>query len=78
MAGALLDLNHLAKSLTLQQSGQEPCHLLNCPRLATLTSALSETMRVLIKTKDAFKSSELRELREKLEKLIEDGSGEKT
>ncbi|MBU1707269.1 response regulator [bacterium] len=76
IAGALLDLNHLAKALTIPQSGQELCHLLNCPRLNVLTTALSDTIRVLKKTKDAFKSTELRELREKLEKLLADKTNE--
>ncbi len=75
MASALLDLNHLSKSLTIPQSGQDVCHLLNCPRLNTLTNALSDTIRVLKKTKVAFKSPELKELRERLEKLVEDGTG---
>ena len=75
MANALLDLNHLSKSLTISQSGQEVCHLLNCPRLNTLTNALSDTIRVLKKTKVAFKSPELKDLRERLEELLEDGTG---
>ena len=76
MAGALLDMNHLSKALTIQQSGREACHLLNCPRLNTLTNALADTIRILQKSKDAFKSLELKELRERLEKLLEDGTGE--
>jgi CheY-like chemotaxis protein len=78
MAGALLDMNHVAKALAIQQSGQEPCHLLNCPRLNILTNAISETIEVLGKTKGAFKSKELKELRIKLEKIVENGTDKET
>jgi CheY-like chemotaxis protein len=70
MAGALSDMNHLTKALTTQHVGQEVCHLVNCPKLNTLTNALVDTIRVLEKTKTAFKSKELGDLRKKLEDLV--------
>ena len=72
IAGALLDLNHLSKTLAIRQSGEEACHLLNCPRLNALTKGLAETIDVLRKSKTSFKSEELKELRIKLENLLKD------
>ncbi len=46
------------------------CHLLSCPRLAELTGAMEDTIQVLEKTKRAFKSKDLGEIRKKLEKVI--------
>lgn len=71
IAGALLDLNHLAKTLAIRQSGQEVCHLLSCPRLNILTKALTDTVDVLKKSKKSFKSEDIRELRERLEDILQ-------
>jgi len=65
--GALADLRYLA--FVQKDSGLEPCHMLNCPRLAAMTAALSETIAVLEKTKTAFKCKELGVLRKKLERV---------
>jgi DNA-binding response OmpR family regulator len=48
----------------------EPCHLLNCPKLHALRGVLVETIGVLEKTKSAFKSKDLGQLREKLEEVF--------
>ncbi|OGQ00224.1 MAG: hypothetical protein A2026_06170 [Deltaproteobacteria bacterium RBG_19FT_COMBO_46_12] len=73
IAGALSDLKHLTESFsTGNSSHQEVCHLLNCPRLNTLNKTLVETIDVLEKTKSAFKSKELGNLRRNLEELVKD------
>jgi ActR/RegA family two-component response regulator len=70
IAGALSDLKHLSEALSTGGLAQEVCHLLNCPRLTTLKQTLVDTAGVLERTKSAFKSKELGELRKKLEGLI--------
>lgn len=47
------------------------CALVRCPRLTAYDAALRETIAVLKKTKNAFKSKELAILRERLEELLE-------
>jgi CheY-like chemotaxis protein len=54
---------------------QDVCHLLECPRLESLGRALRETIEVLERTKSAFKSKELGDLRRRLEKLMDPGPG---
>lgn len=51
---------------------QEICRLFNCPRLLTLIETLIETTQVLEKTRSAFKSREIGQLRVKLAKIIAD------
>jgi len=70
--GAMSDLKHLIMVLAEQEEGKEPCHLFNCPRLYSLADSLIETIGVLEKSKNAFKSKELGEMRQKLEKIIAD------
>jgi len=71
LAGCLSDLNNLTKALASEKNGQpEVCQLFNCPRFNTLNAAVMETIEVLEKTKNAFKSKELGELRKKLEKVV--------
>jgi len=72
IAGALSDLKHLTESFSTGSSHQEACHLLNCPRLNTLNKTLMETIDILEKTKSAFKSKELGNLRRNLEDLVKD------
>jgi hypothetical protein len=73
ITGALSDLKHLTESFsTGSSSQQEVCHLLNCPRLNTLNKTLVGTIDILEKTKSAFKSKELGNLRRNLEELVKD------
>ncbi len=67
---ALLDLMCLAKLSEKQTETKDVCHLLNCPRLNSLQETLVETIIVLEKTKSAFKSKDLAELRKKLEEIV--------
>ncbi len=46
------------------------CALMHCPRAAAYEEALSETIRVIEQTKEAFKSKQLGELRNRLEALL--------
>lgn len=68
--GALSDLSRLAGNNTAGDVKSLPCHLLNCPRLDVLSSAIQDTIQVLEKTKNAFRSRDLGELRRRLEDVI--------
>ncbi len=70
LAGVLADLKGLTEAIAQGQSEQTVCHLFNCPRPEALTEGLRETISVLEKTKHAFKSKDLGELRRKLEVLV--------
>lgn len=70
IVGCLADLKQLVEALTTSAAEGDACHLLNCPRPLALNAALAETIAVLEKTKSAFKSKDLGELRKKLERLV--------
>lgn len=67
---SLLDLKHMTDELTRQSDEQYVCNLLDCPSLSRLKGGLLETIDVLRKTKDSFKSKDLGELRKKLEMIV--------
>lgn len=67
---SLIDLKHLTDELSMQSDEQYVCNLLDCPSLTALKGGLSETVKVLEKTKNSFKSKDLGELRKKLETII--------
>jgi DNA-binding response OmpR family regulator len=69
ITGSILDMKRMFTSDQQLQTQETPCHILNCPRHDDYKAAIEETIAVLTKTKGAFKSRELRDLREKLEKL---------
>ncbi|ODS31251.1 MAG: two-component response regulator [Candidatus Scalindua rubra] len=73
VVNALLNLKHLTEELAIQTDEQYVCNLLDCPSLTTLKSGLAETVEVLKKTKNSFKSKDLGKLRKKLEMLVEKG-----
>lgn len=66
--GALDDLQRIVQPSLVQSA--DACHLLECPRPARLLDALKDTIAVLERTKSAFKSKELGNLRERLEKVV--------
>lgn len=68
--GSLSDLNHLMEALPGRRFDPEVCHLFNCPKLTELSDALAETIAILEKTKNAFKSKDLGELRRKLQRIV--------
>jgi DNA-binding response OmpR family regulator len=67
---SLWDLKNLAQSLSLGTSNQDVCHMWTCPRLSFLKKGLEDTIEVLEKTKNSFKSKELGDLRKKLEGMM--------
>jgi DNA-binding NtrC family response regulator len=73
IAGSLADLKRLIEALAKRNIKQDVCQLLNCPRPVSLMKAVTETIEVLEKTKGAFKSKDLGELRRKLEALVKSG-----
>jgi DNA-binding response OmpR family regulator len=68
----LMELKHLTDTLISQGDEQYVCNLLNCPSLKTFKGGLFETVKVLKKTKNAFKSKDLAELRKKVETILDD------
>jgi CheY-like chemotaxis protein len=52
------------------------CRLMHCRRLAAYESAVRETVDVLVKTKNSFKSKDLADIRKKLELLLKSGADE--
>jgi DNA-binding response OmpR family regulator len=70
VVGALTDIKHVTEITTTKDIDLPACHLLSCPRLAELTGAVEDTIKVLEKTKRAFKSKDLGEIRKKLEELM--------
>ena len=70
IAGAMSDIKHVTETKTTKDIDLPACHLLSCPRLAELTGAMEDTIQVLEKTKRAFKSKDLGEIRKKLEELM--------
>ena len=74
VVAALSDLEYLTEAIAVGAGRSAVCHLFNCPRPAALVEGIKEAVTVLEKTKRAFKSKELGELRRRLESLIEQGS----
>ena len=70
IGAAFTDVKNLVQILADNQKESAVCNLLNCPKLDELTDSLTETIKVLEKTKSSFKSKELAELRVNLEQLV--------
>jgi len=60
----------------LPESKVDVCRLMHCSRLASYEKAVRETVEVLIRTKNSFKSKDLAEIRMKLERLLKNESRE--
>lgn len=73
IVGTVSDLKYLAKTLAEYNrvADKRPCHLFNCPTVKSLSAGLAETIDVLEKSKSAFKSKDLGEIRKKLEGLVD-------
>ncbi len=71
IVASLGDLRSLIEGLHKEEGSAGVCHLLGCPRPASFLKTLHEVIEVLKKTKSAFKSKELGELRQKLESLAQ-------
>ena len=72
IAESLLDMEHLIEGLDSNSKKQYACHLLDCPSLTNMKNALVETMEVLRKTRESFKSKDLARLRDKLDTIVKD------
>lgn len=70
IAGSLLDLEHLVEGIDQESGEQHVCNLLECPSLTKMKTGLMETMEVLRKTRESFKSKELAKLRDKLDTIV--------
>ncbi len=73
MGETLLDLKHLM-DLTAPSKGSDICPIQHCPRLDMYEQVIREGIETLERTKQAFKSRELGDLRQKLEQSIEEKS----
>lgn len=67
---SLAGLKNVTEAVAHLTGRQAVCQLVDCPRLETLSGALGDTIEILEKTKSAFKSKELGELRRRLEGLL--------
>jgi len=70
IVGAMSDLKHLTKVMATHSIDKQPCHLLNCPTLKTLSDGLVKTIDLLEKSKSAFRSKDLGKMRRDLEELV--------
>ncbi len=68
--GSLEDLHRLTSTTDGRASADSPCHLLNCPRPASLIEGIRYAIDVLERTKSSFRSKELGRLRSMLSGLI--------
>ena len=73
-AQSLLDLRRLMDTLRARPQTGDAAHWLQSARPVILLEALWETIAVLEKTKNSFKSKELGQLRKRLECLVGNGS----
>jgi len=72
MGETLLDLKHLVDLSAPQRQGMDDvCPILQCPRLEMYERIIREGIDTLERTKGAFKSRDLGDLRQKLENVIE-------
>ena len=59
----------------LPEGKADVCTLMNCSRLSSYEDRIRETVEVLVKTKNSFKSRELAEIRKKLEAVLKNKPG---
>ena len=71
LIASMLDLRNLTQEINPESQDTAVCHLLACPRLDELSSAIRHTIKVLHNTKQSFKSKELGALRHQLESFME-------
>ena len=71
LASCLNGLMELAPAGESLRGSPGLCELLDCPQKPVYRQAIHETIRVLRKTKETFKSKAIAELRVKLEQLVE-------
>jgi CheY-like chemotaxis protein len=69
IAGVLMDMKALFEITLEQHPAEKFCTIQSCPRLGDYHQAIVDSIQVLEKTRSAFKSQELGQLRERLEAL---------
>jgi hypothetical protein len=72
LAGTLVDMGTLLDLIKAPTAGSQPCSVENCPRLAASRKVIWECVEALEKTKTAFKSKSLAQVRVQLEGLLQD------
>ena len=72
IANSLLDLEHLIEGFNTNRGEQYVCNLLDCPSIKKMKNGLIESVEVLRKTKESFKSKEIEMLRKKLDMIIKE------
>lgn len=70
MVASLADLGQIADVLAGDDADDQQCHKLSYSRPQVAVEALKEAITVLEKTKSAFKSKELGDLRRRLERVV--------
>lgn len=73
IVSSLVNLSNVTEALGNLTGEPDVCHLMNCPRVGRLIGAVKEAVEVLEKSKSAFKSKDLGELRRRLETVLESG-----
>jgi CheY-like chemotaxis protein len=58
----------------LPEGKPDVCHMMNCSRLAAYEDCVRDTVEVLVKTKNSFKSKDLADIRKRLEGLLKSSS----
>jgi len=71
MGETLLDLRRLVDLSSPPSGALDPCNVQSCPRLEMYEQIVREGIETLERTKGAFKSRELGDLRKKLEQTVE-------
>jgi len=74
MGETLIDMKHLVDLSAGLEPGGQACSVRNCPRLESYQRVFQEGIEILEKTKGAFKSRHLEDLRLKMENVIENCS----
>ncbi len=70
LAGTLMDMETLLDLIDVPEEGGQACTIQNCPRMANCRQVIGECVEVLEKTKTAFKSRTLANVRTQLEGLL--------
>ncbi len=72
IVASLSDLRNLTEAFLKHKEPESVCHLLGCPRPEAFAKTMQDVIAVLKKTKSAFKSKELGQLRDRLERMVRD------
>lgn len=70
---SLADLRHALASQEPTDASTPACHLFDCPRIASYHKLIRQAIDVLEETKSAFKSTQLKALRQQMEQALATG-----